>query len=124
MNGVIANRVKGLEELPVEDINKLVAERRKRDEKDKELYADLKTKTEQLATSEDALKELDNQRKELGKKQEESGALHLRSELAKLAADELSNQYDAFAEKSRKEVEELTIAEFKKFAILLESNDC
>jgi DNA sulfur modification protein DndD len=108
---------KQLGELPIEDISKLVNERKKRDEKDKELYAELKTKTDQLITSENKLKELDNERKELGKKQEEAGAFHLRSELAKKAADELSNQYDTFAEQSRQDVEKLTIEEFKKFVI-------
>lgn len=106
-----------LGELPIEDVNKLVSQRKKRDEEDKQFVAELTTKLEQLNASENKLKDLDNQRKELGKKQEEAGALHLRSELAKRAADKLNELYDSFAEQSRQSVEKLTIEEFKKFVV-------
>ncbi|WP_315819388.1 hypothetical protein [Paraflavitalea speifideaquila] len=108
---------KQLGELPIEDVNKLVGLRKKRDEEDKQLVAEFTTKQEQLTTSEKKLKDLDEQRKELGKKQEEAGALHLRSELAKKAADQLNDLYDSFAEQSRQAVEQLTIEEFKKFVL-------
>jgi DNA sulfur modification protein DndD len=108
---------KQLGELPIEDVNKLVGLRKKRDEEDKQLVAEFTTKQDQLTTSEKKLKDLDEQRKELGKKQEEAGALHLRSELAKKAADQLNDLYDSFAEQSRQAVEQLTIEEFKKFVL-------
>lgn len=106
-----------LSELPAEDINKLVNDRKKREEKDKEIIAESTSKQDQLVKSEEKLKELDKQIKELGKKQEEVGSLHLRSELAKNAAQTLEALYEKFAEESRKSVEELTIQEFKNFVL-------
>ncbi|MEJ0106145.1 MAG: AAA family ATPase [Bacteroidota bacterium] len=106
-----------LGDLPVEDVNKLMSIRKKRDEEDKQFVAELTTKQEQLVNSEKELKRLDDERKELGRKQEEAGAFHLRGELAKKSADALNELYDAFAEQSRQDVEKLTIDEFKKFVI-------
>lgn len=106
-----------LGELPIEDVNILMNDRKKRKDKDDELIAELSTKQEERANSEKKLKELNDERKALGKKQEEASAQHLRSELAKQAADVLSTLYDDFAEQSRKTVEDLTIEEFKKFVI-------
>ena len=106
-----------LGELPIEDISVLMRERQEREEKDKKLVADLATKEEQLKTSEKELRGLDSERKVLGKKQKEAGAQHLRSELAKTAADQLTNLYDDFAEQSRQDVEALTIEEFKAFVL-------
>lgn len=106
-----------LGELPVEDVTKLVNLRRKREEEDKQLIAELTTKQDQLVSSEKELKRLDDERKELGKKQEEAGAYHLRGELAKKSADKLNELYDAFAEQSRQAVEKLVIEEFKQFVL-------
>lgn len=108
---------KQLGELPLEDVNILLEQRKEREGRDKDLYAELLTKQTQLSTSEDNLKRLDADRKELGKRQDEAQALHLRSGLAKEAADKLNELYDAFAEKSRQDVERLTIEEFKSFVI-------
>ena len=106
-----------LGELPIEDVNKLMNDRKKRKDRDDELIAELSTKQEERTNSEKKLKELDDERKALGKKQEEASAQHLRSELAKKAADVLNTLYDDFAEQSRKTVEDLTIEEFKQFVI-------
>lgn len=106
-----------LGELPVEDVNKLMNIRKKREEEDKQFVAELTTKQEQMANSEKELKRLDDERKELGRKQEEAGAYHLRGELAKKSADKLNDLYDAFAEQSRQDVEKLTIEEFKQFVL-------
>ena len=104
-----------LGDVPIEHINVLVRERQERDARDKQLVADLATKEEQLKVSEKELKSLEGDRKALGKRQEETGAQHLRSELAKAAADQLNRLYDDFAEQSRQDVETLTIEEFKAF---------
>ncbi|MEQ8584077.1 MAG: AAA family ATPase [Marinoscillum sp.] len=106
-----------LGELPIEDVTILMSDRKKRKDRDDELIAELSTKQEERINSEKKLKELDDERKALGKKQEEAGAQHLRSELAKQAGDVLNTLYDDFAEKSRKTVEDLTIEEFKQFVI-------
>lgn len=106
---------KQLEQLPIEDINKLVTEQKKRHERDRELIADFTTKQDQLTNSDKELKRLEDERRELGKKHQEAGALHLRSDLSKKSADLLNTLYDTFAEESRQAVEKLTIEEFKKF---------
>lgn len=106
-----------LGELPIEDVNILMNDRKKRKDRDDELIAELSTKQEEKTNSEKKLKELDEERKALGKKQEEASAQHFRSELAKQASDVLNALYDDFAEQSRKTVEDLTIEEFKKFVI-------
>ena len=106
-----------LGELPIEDVTILMNDRKKRKDRDDELIAELSTKQEEKTNSEKKLKELDEERKALGKKQEEASAQHFRSELAKQASDVLNALYDDFAEQSRKTVEDLTIEEFKKFVI-------
>lgn len=106
-----------LGEMPVEDVNKLISIRKKREEDDKQFVGELTTKQDQLLSSEKELKRLDDERKELGRKQEEAGAFHLRGELAKRSADKLNELYDAFAEKSRQEVEKLVVDEFRQFVL-------
>lgn len=106
-----------LESLPIEDVATLMGERKQRKDRDDELIAELSTRQEERTNSEQKLKELDAERKILGKMQEEANSLHARSELAKKAGDALGALYDDFAEKSRKTVEDLTIEEFKKFVI-------
>lgn len=108
---------KELESLPIEDVATLLNERKQRKDRDDELIAELSTKQEERSNSEQKLKDLDVERKTLGKMQDEANSLHERSELAKKAGDVLGTLYDEFAEKSRKTVEDLTIEEFKKFVI-------
>ncbi len=108
---------KQMSELPAEDINTLFNEVKEREEDDKDLIREATDKHNQLANSEEKLRELDKQIKELGKKQKEVRSLHLRSDLAQNAAQTLEKLYDEFAEESRKSVEELTIQEFKKFVL-------
>ena len=61
------------------------------------------------------IKELEKQLKELNKQQDVAALLQERSLVARNASKELATLYDEFAEESRKQVEQLTIEEFKKF---------
>jgi len=106
---------KQLEDIPVEDIATLWSERRKRDDRDKELLVENETNSGLLVQSVEKLKKLTDDRTDLTKKQKEAQTHHLRGDLAKKAADELSNKFESFAEQSRKDVEELTINEFRQF---------
>ena len=62
-------------------------------EKDKGDHGRICYKARPVVKSEEKLKELDKQIKELGKKQEEVGSSHLRSELAKNAAQTLGGAF-------------------------------
>ena len=104
-----------LDELPQEDINQLINQRKQRESKNEELFSDLSTQEGILENLKKRLSDLDKQRKEIGKKQKESHAFQLRSELSKTAGETIDALYEEFAEESRAEVEKLTIEEFQKF---------
>lgn len=104
-----------LDKLPQEDVatlrknlNELNIERDRLNRQEGEFEVMLKG-------AEKELKELSQERDKLGKTQKHVKLLQKRGKKAKEASQILEELYDQFAEDSRKEVEKMTIGEFKKF---------
>lgn len=106
---------KQLEDASAEDSAVLVTNLKKH-YGDDQAYAEKNIKlVKDLELSDARLETIKNKRDELGKMHKEASSLHLRSDLSERAARKLYELYDEFAEKSRAEVEQLTIEEFRKF---------
>lgn len=104
-----------LEKLPKEDSSKIAHQL-------KEFRIDLEKFTQnegriltQMATLEETIKKLDQERKELARKESKVRGLQIRESLARKSAAEIERIYERFAEESRAAVERLTIEEFKNF---------
>lgn len=106
-----------LDRLPQEDVGKIRHKMKELRSKRDSLFRQEQEYAVHLEKIHEEITELEKERKKLGKEQKEATLHQSRSEISRKASDTLESLYDDFAEESRKDVEQLTIEEFKKFVI-------
>ena len=112
-----------LEKLPKGDITVITNDLRKRRDALVSCGKNTTLTSIRIEDCEKSIKELENKRIQLGKKQDEFRKLQLREQYAQKAADQLEKIYEVFAEDSRKSIEDLTRTEFRKFMQSAEAYD-
>ena len=106
---------------PEEQISKLASKLQEYSSNLTNIALNLQTYQSKISEKDDLIKKIQQEREEIGNKQDRVRKHQLRDNLAQQSAEELMRIFDQFAEDSRIEVQNLTSKEFKFFIPTAES---